>query len=152
MHREETLKPKGDEPNSVFSSKHAMYGGVKPVDVHQAECDATWPSFHGSVVKLIESGDTGGEPRTHRADRVERIVRKTSGEPKECHAKDGKTSIVATQEKRVTGAWCHGYGSLRCGTRREYEAKAPSSGVSCVGRDCKAKEPPWQYVIHVSAC
>ena len=109
MQREETLKPKGDEPFFVFSSKPAMHGGVKPVDVHQAECDATWPSFHGSVVKLIETRDT------------ERIVRKTSGEPKECHAKDGKTSIVATQEKepREHGAMATG----ACVMRRDASTK-----------------------------
>ena len=81
-HREETLKPKSDESNGTFTTQSVVHGGVKPVDVHHAECDATWPSSHGCVVKLIESRDTEGESWKHRADRVQRTTRKTSGEPK----------------------------------------------------------------------
>ena len=74
MHREETRKPKSDESNGVSSTNSFVHGGVKPVDVHQAECSATWPCSHGSVVKLIESRDTKGESWKHRADRVERTM------------------------------------------------------------------------------
>ena len=96
--------PQSDESNSVFSTQSVVHGGVKSVDVPHAECDTGWPRSHGSVVKLIESRDTEGESWTHSADRVERTVRKTSGEPKECHAKDGKISMVATQVEKGHGS------------------------------------------------
>ena len=105
-HREETLNPKSDESGSVSSTNSVLHGGVKPVEVHQAECSATWLCFHGGVVKMIESRDTEGESWTHRADRVERNMRKTSGEPKESHAKDGTKSMVAGaggKERRERG-------------------------------------------------
>ena len=106
-HREETLNPKSDESDSVSSTNSVMHGGVKRVDVHQAECSATWPCSHGGVVKLIESRDKEGESWKHRADRVERTMRKTSGEPNESHAKDRKTSMVVVaggKESREHGA------------------------------------------------